>query len=374
MEPQLQHPLLLPLHLFTIFLTFLLPPFPLRRHLSIQLIVLTFLPLTLRPISADPAAAYGAATLWVITLRGLTLHVFHAVPEATLFRPSIEPAGAALSYGLRQKAGWALSLITSVRGVGWNNGPILPARSRQSKRGFLVHAAVMLAVLYLLLDLARTWMVLQPYCQYGLDEPGFRFPSQQRGLLTRLADVAANGISGAGYIAMQYHIFSMIAVGILGQPMDGWVPLFGNLWECDGVATLWGNVWHGMLRASLMPWARKVADLLGARGRARWAVAVVVAFAISGAGHAVAVHTVDPQRGGGAISFFAAQALGIGLESAFAWAGGLKKLPRLDGFVWTLMWLLWTCSLQADELVAIGLFRSEAVPFSVVRWALGWEQ
>jgi hypothetical protein len=369
---ELQHPLLLPLHLLTIFITFLVPPFPLRRHLSILSIILTYLPLTLHPISTDPAAAYGAATLWVITLRGLTLHVFHGVPEATLFRPSVEPAGAALSYGLLQKAGWALSLLTSVRGVGWNNGPVLPARRSISKRRFLVHAATMLVVLYLLLDLARTWMLQQPYCQYGLDEAGFRFPSQQQSLLKRLGDLAANGVSGAAYMAMQYHIFSIIAVGMLGQPMDGWVPLFGDLWECDGVATLWGKVWHGMLRASLMPWARKTADLLGVRGHARWAVAVIVAFAISGAGHAVAVHTADPQRGGGAVRFFAAQALGVGLESVVVWACG--KPPRMVGFLWALLWLLWTGPLQADELVAIGLFKSEAVPFSVVRWALGWAQ
>ncbi|KAA8909185.1 hypothetical protein FN846DRAFT_943164 [Sphaerosporella brunnea] len=377
MAAELQHPLSLPLHLATLYLTLLPPPSALRRHASIFLILLTYLPLTLHPISADPAAAYGAATLWVLTLRVLTIHVFHAVPERDLYRPHLEPAGAALSYPLHEKAGWAFSLLTSLRNVGWNNCVPLPASAApRSRQRFALRAAGRVAGLYLLLDLSRTWMVQQPYCGF----PRGNLPSQQP-LRRRAGDLAANGISAAGYMALQYELLSLLAVGVFGQAPELWAPLFGDLALCWSVSNLWGKVWHSMLRAGTVPWGRALADWAGVKGRKRYALLVAIAFAISAAGHAVAVHTVAPAKGGGAVRFFGMQALGIGIEGAVArlWravgggGGGAGAATKMLGFVWTLAWLGFTCPLQADEMVEIGLFEKEAVPFSVVRWALGWQ-
>ncbi|KAI5855836.1 membrane bound O-acyl transferase family-domain-containing protein [Tricharina praecox] len=377
-----QHPLSLPLHHSILILSLLASPFRYRRALSLALIICTFPPLILRPYSPDPALSYGIATLWVFTLRVLTIHVFsRPTPEAALYRPQLEPPGAAAGYSLPKKLRWTLSLLVAQRNVGWNNSVVESTAAQQRRRGRWGYAAYVLTKvlgIYLLLDISRT-IVLQQEWMLPLDHPAYRpLGDPRRSIPARLVDVATNGGSAWGYMELQYLLLSLIFVG-LGDDEASWPPLFGSLWDAYSVQRLWGQVWHRMLRSSLVSWGRAVADCLGIReGTARFLVVVGTSFTISAVGHASAIWTADKSLGGGALRFFLMQAAGVGVETGVVavWrrvGGGNVQWGKWVGYAWTLAWLTYTCPMQAEEMVTIGLFKTDPVPWSVTRWALGMQ-
>jgi hypothetical protein len=380
------HPLLLPLHLAILFVSLLSPPFRHRTALFSTLIVATFVPLCLRPISSDPAASYGAATLWVFTLKVLTIHLFSTpTPESALYRPRIEASGAAVSYSPLKKVGWVFSLLCAPRGVGWNTKAAgIPSTTSlpqyRSAGSYIKWALSRAAMIYLLLDLARTFTLNQPYT-LDLSDPGFvRMGDPSRSIRQQLQDMAANGVSAWGYIEMQYLLLSSVLV-VAGSPPENWPPLFGGIREAWSLQQLWGRVWHQMLRNSLIPWGKAAYRFLGLEkgSAAATAVMLVIGFGTSAAGHALAIWTVDHKSGGGAAAFFLMQGVGIGMELVVCWIYGRirgevgekeKRWGKVIGFVWVMIWVTWTTPLQGNEFVEIGLFKTDPVPWSPIRSTL----
>ena len=204
----------------------------------------------------------------------------------------------------------------------------------------------------------------------------------ERSVGARVLDLATNGVTAWGYIELQYLLLSLLFLA-LGDYEASWPPLFGGLRDAYSVRNLWGRLWHGMLRGSLVPWGRAAADWMGLkREKARFCVLVGMAFAISGVGHASAIWTVDRRLGGGALRFFLMQAVGVGVgvetEVGAIWrhfgGGNGGKWVKWVGYAWTLAWLTYTCPMLGEELVEIGLYNSDPVPWSVTRWALGMQQ
>ncbi|KAF8249400.1 hypothetical protein K440DRAFT_622054 [Wilcoxina mikolae CBS 423.85] len=384
MAHEFQHPLLLPLHHAVLFLSLLSPPFRHRTALSSALIIATFVPLCLRPISSDPAASYGAATLWVLTLKVLTIHLFSTPsPESALYRPRIEAPGSAASYSPLKKAGWVFSLICAQRGVGWNNmaAGVTSTTSLPHYRSagtYIRWALCRVAMIYLLLDLARTFSLTQPY-MLELSDPGFvRMGDPSRSIRQQLQDMCANGASAWGYMEMQYLLLSSVLVAV-GSTPENWPPLFGGIREGWSLQQLWGRVWHQMLRNSLVPWGKAAYKLLGLEEGSAAATAVMftVGFGMSATGHALAIWIVDHRLGGGAAAFFLMQGVGIGVENLVCWLYGKirgevgeKWWGKVVGFIWVVIWVTWTTPWQGNEFVEIGLFKNDPVPWSPIRSAL----
>lgn len=379
-ERQSQHALSLAFHHCILILSLLAPPFRHRRAFFLPLIICTYQPL-LRPYNDDPMVSYGIATLWVFTLRVLTIHVFsHPTPEAALYRPKLEKPGAAEGYPLPKKLWWTLSLLVAQRGVGWNNVVAnLPTARRRGRLGYMARALGKMLVLYLLQDISRL-IVLQQAWMLPPNHPSYRpLSDPERSAPARFVDMVTNGVNAWGYMEFQYLLLSLIFVG-LGDDEASWPPLFGDLRDAYTLQNLWGRVWHGMLRESLVLWGRALADRMGLRkGTPRFLVMVGTGFMISAVGHASAIWTVDKHLGDGALRFFCMQALGIGLETGamMAWrrmGGKDGELWKWVGYLWTVAWLTYTCSMQQEEFVAIGLYSRELLPWSIMRWALGIQQ
>ena len=391
--------LLLAAHGAILVLALLCPPtVRLRRELFGALIVASFVALyRARPVATDPdvdpAALYSMATLWVLSLRVLTIVVHSAPsPEHAHYRPAIERPGDAAAYPVLPKLAWALSLLCAPRGVGWN-APSHGVRDtaqlpRFASRGaYLRWAARRLVLLVLVLDGVYTWTRLQPFA-LPPDDPRFRLMADPAvGPAHRLAGVLANGVSGAAFLQLVHVTMSVLAVGVLGHAPRAWPPLFGDVRRVWSLRRLWGYCWHQMLRSSLVPWGAAACRLLRLPpgSLAASAVVVTIAFALSGTGHALAMHTTDPALGAGALCFFLLQAVGIVLENlvclAYArarcrWAGDgaagdtEQALGRAIGRAWLLAWIAWTGPMQGNEFVRNGMYRQGPLPFQPVGQAL----
>ncbi|KAI5788244.1 hypothetical protein FPQ18DRAFT_412621 [Pyronema domesticum] len=384
MTRPLQPPWLLPLHHLLILLSFLAPPSPTRRRLSLLLIPLTFIPVLLRPISTDPAASYGAATTWVITLRAITVHLFSTPYPELVHRRETDPVDIA-SLSLLRKLEWTVSLLFSPRLIGFSQRP-QPSRPNDapsestptpSRITFILRALLHSALLYLAIDLGRCYTLTQAYT-LPLGDPLFQLPSETSALHLRLLNLAAQGTSAWCFISLQYHLLSLLFV-LFGSSPASWPPLFGSLSDASSLTKLWGGVWHQLLRTTIAPWGRAVGQVAGwamgdygQRGTIGYRIVIVMTgFALSGLGHAAAVWGVNKSLGGGAWGFFLWQGIGVGLEGLVGWGEEVNGWKRWAGMAWVLGWLLWTAGAMADELVLIGLYTGEPLPWSPVRAALG---
>ena len=243
-ERQLLSPLLLPLHLTILLISLILPPFRHRATIFIPILIATYVPLALSPMSVAPAESYGATAVWVYTFRVISLLLF-TVPEHVFFRPSQEAARSPASYTLVKKAGWVLSLLSTARGVGWNYSThTVPSPGWQSRRSFVARSLLRIIKAYLVIDLGRTYSVLQPYAMFEPGEPGFMLPSDsRRQVWQRVSDMASMIMMGSGFMQISYLVISVIAVGIFGSEPTAWPRLFGSPKDAWSVKRLWGSKW-----------------------------------------------------------------------------------------------------------------------------------
>lgn len=408
---QSQHSFLLPLHISTLIIPLLLPPFPWRRELSIALIIATYILTILTPFSLDPLINYSVASLWAFTARVLTIHLFSSPnPEAVLYRVKSARKESGLqreaeengkgkkdigksrehpiAYGIGwKKLCWVGSLLFSPRGLNWTyeiptvSPSVLPS-THLSRKSYAVYLFKRLATIYLLVDVARTFCYTNP-SRYIL-ESGSSSPPP--GVLETLLAALSNGTMSWGFIELQYLLLSVPGIWIFWQHPSQWPPLFGSIWECYRVGFLWGRGWHQLLRTTLYPWGNFVCTALNIRSKnVEQVVRVLVAFTLSGLGHASAVYIASRGRcGRESMIFFSLQALGIlieiGVLNGWRWLrqGGLGERERCWGkylgYAWVLGWLTWTSVFQAGDMRRLGLARGDPVPWSLVRWGLGWPQ
>ncbi|KAF8418720.1 hypothetical protein EV426DRAFT_618103 [Tirmania nivea] len=408
---QLQQPLLLSLHISTLIITLILPPFPCRRELSIALIVVTYIFTALKPFSPDPRINYAVASLWVFSLRVLTIHLFSSPsPEAVFYRVGSARKDSDLqgeakenhktkkdvgksreypnTYGVGlKKLCWVGSLLFSPRGLNWTyqipavNPSVLPS-THFTRRSYAVYLFRRLAIIYLLVDAARTFCYTNP-SRYIL-ESGSSSPPP--GALETIVAALSNGTMSWGFIELLYLLLSVPGIWILGQHPNQWPPLFGGVEECYRVEFLWGRGWHQLLRTTLLPWGDFVRTTLNIKSEnAGRVVKVLVAFTLSGFGHANAVYVGSKGMfGRESMLFFTLQALGIFIETGVlnGWRWLRQEVPgerekhwgRCLGYVWVFGWLSWTSVLQAGDMRRLGLAREDPVPWSLIRWGLGWPQ
>ncbi|KAF8460079.1 hypothetical protein BDZ91DRAFT_740203 [Kalaharituber pfeilii] len=392
---KLQHPAALPLHIITLLLSLLVPPFPGRRPLAIILIVATYLPTILRPISNHTPTNYGTASLWALTLRILTIHLFsNPNPETALYRPGQEKPGDACSYNLLQKARWLADLISANRGVGWNDQVRgLAARTDSSSFGsrlaYTKRALWRLLFLYIAIDAARTCVHSDPYLSglYVKGDHEYDEGPRSRRVVRSAMDMVQNGITAWCFIEMQYLLASLAFVLVLRQAPKQWPPLFGSLKDAYRVQYVWGQVWHQLLRTTITPWGLAACRLLGfrnKRSRSAMLICVTVGFTLSALGHTAAVYVSSQDRcGSRSFTFFVMQGIGIVLENAFCWGWAAvhgipsereRRWGKVLGYIWVFVWATWTNSLFADDIRALQLPMAEPLPWSPIRWLVGWQQ
>ena len=176
-------------------------------------------------------------------------------------------------------------------------------------------------------------------------------------------------------------------VNILGPSHAG---TWGNEWayrsqfdDFDAICTRglqgwWGSWWHQMFRSTLTSPANAIVSALDIQRQhllAR-AIKIIVPFLVSGAIHATGSYTMwGDTRPINSFLFFALQPAGIGLQIVGTWTlYWLTLMPRIPWHVrkatnlaFTVIWLLSTFPLLADDFARGGLWLTEPFPISVLQ-------
>lgn len=425
-ESSLLNPLLVPLHFSVLILSLWVPPFPGRKELSVALILATYIPTLLAPVSDDPAIAFGVASLWGFTLRLLTIHLFsYPDPEQAYYRTGGtwkeggkggDGKGDAnredvRAYGMGLlKLQWLLSLVMSPRGLGWNcQGqmppplPLLPTHT-SGRRAYVKYALKRLLLLYLALDLCRTYDFVDPIRFMITDQdPQFWTLADPYNLdASTVINAAVHGIASRCFIDMQYMLISILFIFIGGQDPSEWRPFFGSLTDAYRLSYFWGRVWHQALRGIFIPWGDAICKVLRVKHKVVvLLVRVVIGSILSALGHASAVYSGTRGRHWwDTFWFFSIQAVGVIFEITVCELYGrltgenLKRIKKTAekangkllrdssglswgkavGYIWVAVWLLYTSQWMMADVQRVGLAQVNPVPWSVVRWVLKWPQ
>ena len=320
---------------------------------------------------------------------------------------------------------WVFDLLVNMRGAQWNwrispMGP-LPAsvqeRLNPGKRDTLhelddseimdpkarLKAAFWTFIKsYLILDLLKVLMMRDPYFKGVVSPappPPFPFSYLQHTPI--LVTLYRQFLTGYGIlICLNYAtIFSPIIFlglsiafpnfsrAVTSVPLDApWLysdsfgPFLINAAE-GGLAGCWGKWWHQLFRAGFTNASRWILSFfpekLATKRIVRQTIVVFVAFNISGLIHAggsyVQIADTNPR---GPLKFFFLQAVGVTIEDAFRRTilPVLLPFPLPRWVNWTAnylfvaCWLVFTGSYIADDIARGGVWLTEPVPVSLLRW------
>ena len=320
---------------------------------------------------------------------------------------------------------WVFDLLVNMRGPQWNwrissMGP-LPASVHErlnpgkrdtsldsdnpetmDARARLKAAFWTFLKSYLLLDLLKVVMMRDPYFK-GMVSPAppppFPFSYLQDNPI--LVTLYRQFVTGFGvFICLKYAfvfnpiIFLGLSVAlpnfsraITSVPLDApWLysddfgPFLITAAE-GGLAGCWGKWWHQYFRAGFTNTSLWVLSFfpekLATKRIIRQTVSVFVAFTLSGlihmGGSYVQIADTNPR---GPFTFFLLQAIGVTIEDLFKRAILSGMLPyTLPRWVkWTAnclfvaCWLVFTGSYIADDFARGGIWLTEPVPVSILRW------
>ncbi|KAK3360471.1 hypothetical protein B0T25DRAFT_602068 [Lasiosphaeria hispida] len=332
-------------------LLFALPPFPHRRlvHLT-TFITLSLLSLQapMPPLPAEQVAPWPRLTLalalvWMHHLGWLAKMLLHR-PEHDFWRVGRPDHEAESFHGAglgRAKTAWALSLLASPRGVGWNFGVAgLRPRGRLVGRWRFVAGQVLRTVVFGGVE--------------GVVE----------GVLCRGEHAALEGWRRvvlepvvAGRVWLDVEVLyaccnAVLVAGGLAEEKDC-LPLFGNnITRLDSLREFWGQLWPQTFRVMFEDFGHYVCWCLGIHRRTRLSrvVQVCTSFLISGAAHAFAMSACagpgsTPFRA--VFGFFILQAVGLTIED-LALDAPIRDLTLYEvgledemimGRIWTFGWL-----------------------------------
>lgn len=255
--------LLLPLLLFASYLP---PPSRLRAPAFLFLLALLQWRCVVSPWpsnapdrGSDRALRYGLACTWLFVLPVLSRLVVVQTPERGFWRvDDVLPDGGRPpppKEWSMEKVRWAMNLVATPRGVGWNFGgrgvnarreAIRKERERTGEsRGRFVARALGRAV--------RCWLVwdglilgMQKAEGEGRIPDGWRW---EWGVLGEVgfAEVMMLGITWFG-MTMQFEMGRAVGVGLGINAPEDWPALYGDVTGCWTVGRVWGGFWHQYLR------------------------------------------------------------------------------------------------------------------------------
>lgn len=295
---------------------------------------------------------------------------------------------------------WILDLLTSLQGLNWSwrfteklpPPNELVVRYQPHSRRTLWSSLSRFLLLSLYLDILKVAMMVDPYFWGLAGYPPLRTFSMP--LLDRvIVSTYRSMLSFAAiYVAVlwSYALVPLVCIHLLGPDLIG---VRGEEWMYPsvngsfsavlqrGLQGFWGKWWHQTFRLSFDAagsWTTEQFQL-DKTSTLAWLLRLIIAFTLSGFGHACGSYTLWPDtRPMNSFLFFILQPIGIGSQSLFAhllqkratttrlW----KRSRRVANLISTLTWLWITFPLLADDFARGGLWLAEPLPISPLR-ALG---
>ncbi|KAK4450072.1 hypothetical protein QBC34DRAFT_403710 [Podospora aff. communis PSN243] len=324
---------------------FLLPPSPFRRLTYLAAFLLLFYRcFFMSSIPHDWLATRSVlAFVWMLYLDWLAKMALHN-PEHDFWRTG-HPAHEAerMKPGI-DKLGWAVALLASPRGIGWNfQLTKLQPRQRPAGRWRFTFQQLLRAVTFAGFsnfvgdfmkkqDAASTW--------------GFRRAAVIPGVALKfwLDAHVLYALCDSMFMALGY-----------AEEQDCIPPFDNNLTSLDSLQEFWGQFWHQTFRRMFQNFGRAVAWLLGIRPYSLLSgiVQTWTAFTITGVVHGLAMSSPLGTEASYAhfwavFGFFILQAVGLTIESLFLitparditlYEVGLED-EMIIGRLWTFGWLL----------------------------------
>ena len=304
---------------------------------------------------------------------------------------------------------WVLTLLVSIRLVGWRTGDSFHDKRQPTPRGvtkiaFLRHALGISVLNYILVDISAYYARTDPYfttSETKVDAPFsnmttapgvagiiFDLIRQLPPRLVRSSILAAHiyGLVAGGFYPATFPVLGLNALGIVPDEWSPhtWPMFFGSFSavQARGLRGLWGSWWHQMNRQIDATPGRVLADNMGVgKGSlSRKMIVTVVAFGFSGWMHMgmippkPLVTKVTPQEmRSNVAAFFWVQPVGFAVEVVVTMA--LDKIaPKakhwpvssLVVLVWVSAWLCLTLPLLTVPFRELGYWTVYPIPFSIV--------
>ncbi|KAI9769733.1 MAG: hypothetical protein M1835_006662 [Candelina submexicana] len=369
-----------------------LPPFKGRSTIFVPLIAgLAFLSYA-NTMTEDYATRLAMVNQWCIYLATIEKLLFSNVENDYYRTDRAKAEASSMSFGL-EKFRWALSLLTTLRGIRWSfQVKGVPAADNSlTKWQFLKHRLRCYIAYYVLTDLLHVYAIRQMY-----------LPGVEPRSLTLRASTWSRSFLNAGCAGLKiysnlqlvYTTASLTSVFLnLTEPLD-WPPFFGAVEDVTTIRWFWGHFWHQMMRKMLTAYGQAAVRTLRIRRGTNLScyIQLYISFAISGFFHGLMTYnmpgsssTLSFEHGFLlAFKFFILQAMGIHLEDIFFGIcdrlGGFffseKKtalslqdyrfLRRGFGYVWVVSWFWFSLGWGGDAYLKSGILGVNDVPVPFV--------
>ncbi|KZT01615.1 uncharacterized protein LAESUDRAFT_663582 [Laetiporus sulphureus 93-53] len=265
---------------------------------------------------------------------------------------------------------WALCVICSPRGVGWNYQVAnVPSRSNDAKWTFVRLKLLSALRWFLLIDFAQSLQRSRPLLPGGEMDV---LIVAMHGCIQRFITIAL--------IDMQYALCAaaFVALGI-SEPKD-WPDLYGQWSDACTVRRFWGRAYHQMIRQYTTSIGKLVCHLFRLQPGS-WMSSrtqLYAGFAVSGLMHSGGDLMVSPSLLGASFPFYFSQAFAISFEDAVISAARRSKLVmrcpqtllRCVGYAWVLTWTVISAPLYLTWTVRAGISNENRVSFSLLSFVV----
>ncbi|KAF9024655.1 hypothetical protein BDZ89DRAFT_1068917 [Hymenopellis radicata] len=273
---------------------------------------------------------------------------------------------------LTERVKWALRLLSSPRGVGWNfqpKGRVLRPRPAPgtSRASFLVNQTGIFLLRVLIIDMCGL------YIRHSPMSPTNGISFTERIWYWRLIDLSIWVAQVQAGLAIVHSIVCLVSVALhLSRPED-WSEWFGSWTDAYTIRRVWGRVWHQWLRKIFYDHSKFVTErVLGLKPETPVSsfVQLYIAFFFSGS-----MHSLCDSMGGGRFEdsrgflFFNLQALGIVVEEGVIAAGrglGIKRghpIFYIVGYVWVVAWFSVLLPMWWDPMLRAGFWDQKITIF-----------
>ncbi|OSC99675.1 hypothetical protein PYCCODRAFT_1372634 [Trametes coccinea BRFM310] len=282
-------------------------------------------------------------------------------------------------YPILKRLYYAACLLGNPRLLGWSAqvANIPPPKAAASRGEFLRDRFLRTVQCVLLLDLAQSYLQLQPFFRYlGTDA----FPTGLRGFVVGFLCRLAWYVRSYAMVKIACTLLAMfcVATGLFNGNPEDWRPTFGDWSDAYTVRRFWGRTWHQNLRIYFTITGRTLSNALGfKRGTSASAYTqLYTGFALSGIMHVWGDVMLGTSYIGNSMKFFLANACAITVEDAviavarkmFGVGGGPTKWTIQLGYLWVIAWFYMVGPLFVDWFVQVpGVTTEEFLPFSLIR-------
>ncbi|KAI1792381.1 membrane bound O-acyl transferase family-domain-containing protein [Ganoderma leucocontextum] len=288
------------------------------------------------------------------------------------------------TYPLWKRIYYAVSIVWSPRLIGWDTQVAnVPPPTTKSRAAFLQQAAFTVVKSALIVDLAGTYVRLQPLFELQ-GTPGF--PTGLRGYVMASVCLFAYCTKSYANLRLQYTLLAIVCVatGLGNGDPEMWPDLIGNWWDAYTVRRFWGRTWHQMLRGYFSACGKAVSSALRFKkgSNASSYSQLYTAFFLSGLLHSFGDLALG-EPFSKSMPFFLANAVAITLEDgAISMARRLgvgsatktkgKEGPpprwvRVLGYTWVFGWFSYSLRLLIWWMVPYEVGSKTLPKFSIVQ-------